>query len=386
MSALHDLHLKNNVKMGVYNGKTVPSSYNRPEVEYKAARENALLVDYSHTSIVSVVGDNAWSLVNHMTSADISIIRDEQGMYSLLLSEDGTIWGDAYILCTDEGYYLISENLSSTDIIARLQDILENHPDLDIQEAPEIKAMDTGGWGAVQLEGPYSWELLSEVYGFDIVGLPYHEYMNTDDELMVFRCGKHGEFAYMLLGQRVALVNVWHQLLESGEKFDLKTGGLDYQHTVRVENPCWEPSIYEGHSINPVELQMQWAIQYDKDDFVGKSVVESLSSTCVERKLIGMFPLAECAGIAANDRVLVNGEEVGAIVKGVYSPALQSFIALALINNEFAYSDIEGFDIKTQNGVIAAKTHNVPFIYNFSLLVNPTEHSYVDSSKSKSVL
>lgn len=37
------------------------------------------------------------------------------------------------------------------------------------------------------LEGPYAWEIMAEVYGFDIIGLPYYEYMNTDDELMIFR-------------------------------------------------------------------------------------------------------------------------------------------------------------------------------------------------------
>ncbi len=45
--------------------------------------------------------------------------------------------------------------------------------------------------------------------GFDIIGLPYYEYMNTDDGLMVFRCGKHGEFAYQLIGsQAVPVYNV----------------------------------------------------------------------------------------------------------------------------------------------------------------------------------
>ncbi|WP_434777973.1 aminomethyltransferase family protein [Neisseria sp. Ec49-e6-T10] len=386
MIALHDLHLEKNAKIGVYNGKTVPSSYNAPEIEYKAVRENALLVDYSHMSIVSVMGDDAWSLVNHMISADVSIIRDEQGLYSLILNEDGTIWGDVYVLCTDEGYYILSENLSSTDIIEHLNNILESAQDLDIQENPEIKSMDAEHWGAIMLEGPYSWEILAEIYGFDIIGLPYHEYMNTDDDLMAFRCGKHGEFAYLLIGKQDTLVTVWKQLLEKGEKFNLKTGGLDYQKTIRVENPCWEASIYENYSRNPIELQMQWAVQYDKDNFVGKSVVEELSCVGAKRKLVGITPLSECIDLTSDDKVLVKGEEVGVIVKGVYSLARQSFIALALIDSEYAYSDIEGFDIKTQHGVVAAKTHNVPFLYNFSMLVNPTEHSYIDSSKPKSAL
>ena len=45
--------------MGIYNNANVPSAYHDPMVEYKAVRENALLVDYSHMSIVSVMGDDA---------------------------------------------------------------------------------------------------------------------------------------------------------------------------------------------------------------------------------------------------------------------------------------------------------------------------------------
>ena len=68
--------------MGIYNHQRVPSSYHDIFEEYKAVRENALLVDYSHMSITSVMGDDAWALVNYMVSADVSIIRDEQGIYS----------------------------------------------------------------------------------------------------------------------------------------------------------------------------------------------------------------------------------------------------------------------------------------------------------------
>lgn len=386
MSALNNLHAANNATMGVYNGKTVPSAYNAPEVEYKAVRENALLVDYSHMSIVSVMGDDAWSLVNYLCSADVSIIRDEQGMYSLVLNEDGTVWGDVYVLCTDEGYYLLSENLSAAALIERLNVLLEKADELDIQETPEISAMDSENWGAVLVEGPYSWEVLSEIYGFDIIGLPYHEYMNTDDGLMAFRCGKHGEFAYLLIGEQDKLASVWTQLVECGEKFNLKTGGLDYQESVRVENPCWEETIYDGYSRSPVELQMQWAVQYDKEDFVGKEAVEALSGTGVERKLVGIVPVGECSAIASNDKVRVDGDDVGIIVKGVYSLARQGWIALALIDSEYAYSDIEGFEIQTGSGAVAAKTQNVPFLYNFSMLVSPTEHSYIDASKPKSAL
>ncbi|MBZ7664096.1 glycine cleavage T C-terminal barrel domain-containing protein [Klebsiella grimontii] len=386
MSSLFDLHLKSNAVMGNYNNRSIPSSYHDILDEYKAVRENALLVDYSHMAIVSVTGYDAWILVNHIASADISIVRDEQGIYSLVLNDDGTILGDMYVLCTMDGYYILSEDISVARIIEVLNIAAAKYDDLGIQEIPEIKSMEEDDWGAIMLEGPYSWELMSEIYGYDIIGLPYCEYMNTDDGLIVFRCGKHGEFAYQVIGPQILLVELWVKLQKLGTKYLLKTGGLDYQRIVRVENPGWDKSIYAEYSTNPVELQLQWAIQYDKEDFNGKAAAELMSAQTTARKVVGIVPCVNCASLSKGDKILVNGQTVGLVINAVYSPAAQSWIALAFINNPYALSDIDGYTIKTAYGDIAAKTKTLPFIYNFSLLVNPTTHSYIDLSKAKSVL
>ncbi|MBZ7740733.1 aminomethyl transferase family protein [Klebsiella oxytoca] len=386
MSSLFDLHLEDNAVMGNYNNRSIPSSYHDILDEYKAVRENALLVDYSHMAIVSVTGEDAWILVNHIASADISIVRDEQGIYSLVLNDDGTILGDMYVLCAMDGYYILSENISVARIIEVLKFAAEKYDDLGIQEIPEIKSMEDDNWGAIMLEGPYSWELMSEIYGYDIIGLPYCEYMNTEDDLIVFRCGKHGEFAYQVIGPQSLLVELWVKLQKIGVKYLLKTGGLDYQRIVRVENPGWDQSIYAEYSTNPVELQLQWAIQYDKEDFIGKAAVELMSAQSAARKVVGIVPCVNCASLSKDDKILVNGQTVGFIINAVYSPAAQSWIALAFINTPYALSDIDGYIIKTAHGDIAAKTKTLPFIYNYSLLVNPTTHSDIDPSKAKSVL
>ncbi|HBC5607325.1 TPA: aminomethyltransferase family protein [Klebsiella oxytoca] len=386
MSSLFDLHLKDNAVMGNYNNRSIPSSYHDILDEYKAVRENALLVDYSHMAIVSVTGEDAWILVNHIASADISIVRDEQGIYSLVLNDDGTILGDMYVLCAMDGYYILSENISVARIIEVLKFAAEKYDDLGMQEIPEIKSMEDDNWGAIMLEGPYSWELMSEIYGYDIIGLPYCEYMNTEDDLIVFRCGKHGEFAYQVIGPQSLLVELWAKLQRIGVKYLLKTGGLDYQRIVRVENPGWDKSIYAEYSTNPVELQLQWAIQYDKEEFIGKAAVELMSAQSAARKVVGIVPCVNCASLSKDDKILVNGQTVGFIINAVYSPAAQSWIALAFINTPYALSDIDGYIIKTAQGDVAAKTKTLPFIYNFSLLVNPTTHSYIDPSKAKSVL
>jgi glycine cleavage system aminomethyltransferase T len=84
--------------------------------------------------------------------------------------------------------------------------------------------------------------------------------------------------------------------------------------------------------------------------------------------------------------VLAEGKQVGVVVKSVYSPALCAFISLALLDNDYALSDIDGFSIETIQGTVSARTHSTPFIYNLSLLVNPTEHSYIDPARAKSAV
>ena len=336
MKSLHDLHLAGKAKMGIFNNHLIPAAYHEPAIEYKAVRENALLVDYSHMSIVSVMGDDAWALVNHLASADVSIIRDEQGLYSLVLNEDGTIKGDIYILCTPDGYYILSENISASDITNSLNNLLQDAEYLEISERPAIKSMTEEAWGALMVEGPYSWELLAEVYGFDIIGLPYHEYINQDGELIIFRCGKHGEFGYLLIGPQPTLVDAWSTLVDRGERYHLKTGGLDYQRTVRIENMCWDENIYGEFSRHPVELQMQWAVQYDKEGFIGKEAAAEHSLEPAKRKIVGICPLTDSAVISSNDKVLVDEQQVGVIVKSACSPALGTSIALALLDDDYA--------------------------------------------------
>ena len=48
------------------------------------------------------------------------------------------------------------------------------------------------------LDGPYSWELCTEVFGADVLGLPYLGVLVLGKEI-IFRAGRTGEYGYHLL-------------------------------------------------------------------------------------------------------------------------------------------------------------------------------------------
>ncbi len=50
-------------------------------------------------------------------------------------------------------------------------------------------------------------KFLSEIVGMDIIGLPFHEFMYVDEDVITMRVGKHGEYYYHIMGDEE--VNVY---------------------------------------------------------------------------------------------------------------------------------------------------------------------------------
>ncbi|MDH2371877.1 aminomethyltransferase family protein [Providencia rettgeri] len=384
MSKLIEIHQQQGAVMGERNGIMIPMSYSDAKAEHTAVRKNILLSDYSHFGIASISGESAWSLLNALVSGDVSSIRDEQAMYSFILDEDGKIITDLYIACDDERFLLISEWVTGEVLCEMLRTMLKGNE----EEFEYIDAIETltPEWGILHVEGPYAWELLAELYGMDVIGLPFQEHMRVDD-LILLRSGKHGEYSYKLLGTRDELADVWGQLLEAGEKYDLRTGGLNYQHLVRLENPCWEPQIFDDYSRCPIELQMQWVVRYDKENFIGLEAVRARVEKSVTQRVVGMMiPGSPEHSPERGDKLTLDGQEIGEVITYGYSEDLEAGLGRVIIKSPLAWADIEAYKIQTASGPVSVKTSAVPFARNYSFLVNPSEHSYVDASRPRDLL
>lgn len=381
---LSDIHQQNGAIMGERNGVAVPLRYFDAAAEHQALRKNILLVDYSHFGIASVSGDSAWALLNQVVSGDVSSIRDEQAMYSLILDRDGMIVSDLYIACDDERFLLISEWMTGEALCQLLRDRLAGNEE-EFDEIETIESL-TPDWGTLHLEGPYAWELLAELYGMDVIGLPFQEHMHVD-ELILLRSGKHGEFSYKLMGPRDELADVWRQLQEAGEKFDLRTGGLDYQRLARLENPCWEPGLFNDYSRCPIELQMQWTVRYDKDQFTGQEAIGERVEQGVAQRAVGMTIAGRSEPMPQRgDKVLLNGECIGEVIVCDYSTDLEASLGRLMLRNAWAWADIDCYQVQCGDALVTVNTAAVPFARNYSFLINPSEHSYVDSTRPRDLL
>lgn len=384
MTRLTEIHQNRGAVMGERNGVAIPLSYSGAEAEQLAVRKHILLTDYSHFGIASISGESAWSLLNLLVSGDVSSIRDEQAMYSLILDAEGKIVTDLYVACDEERFLLISEWMSGEELCALLRATLAGKEE-EFEEIEAIEAL-SPDWGMLHFEGPYAWELLAEVYGMDIIGLPFQEHMHVED-LLLLRSGKHGEYSYKLMGSRDELADVWQQMLEAGEKYDLRPGGLNYQRMVRLENPCWEPTVFSGYTDCPIELQMQWAVRYDKEAFNGQQAISERVESGVEHRVIGMTLVGKQDCLPqSGDKVMYDGQCIGEVIVCDYSADIDACLGRLLLKNQWAWADIDDYHIQTSAGLIPVHTSAVPFARNYSFLVNPSEHSYVDASRPRDLL
>ena len=385
MTSLKDLHIRHGAKMGVRNGVEVPLSYGDTAREIAAARKTILLTDYSHFGISVIEGEDAYEVLNTIVGGDVSALRDEQGMYTVLLDEAGKIITDVYILCDEERFFVVSEWLTGNQLRDLMQRAVDRCKD-EFSEIDGVKSLD-GERGVLHFEGPYAWELMAEMFGMDVIGLPFHEYMYVGDDEILFRAGKHGEFSYKLILPAGRLAEVWEQAVEAGKKYDMVVGGLDYQRQVRIENPCWDPTILAAFSRCPVELQMQWALRYTKDDFTGKGAIEQRLEQGVSQRAVGFELHGEHAACAAQgDAVYFGEQKIGEVMVCGTITEDGRHVGRAMLNEKLAYADIGPLRLVTAKGDAELRTAAIPFLRNFSFMVNPSEHSYVDPAKPKHLL
>jgi aminomethyltransferase len=86
-------------------------------------------------------------------------------------------------------------------------------------------------------------------------------------------------------------------------------------------------------SVNPIEAGIGFAVKLDKGDFVGGEALRRLKAAGMPRQVVGVQ--MEGSRIARQGSVARrNGEEIGEVTSGMYSPSLDGPYALALVRRQ----------------------------------------------------
>ena len=123
-----------------------------------------------------------------------------------------------------------------------------------------------------------------------------------------------------------AAAELWEAIVGAG----IQPAGLGARDTLRLEAGLPLHGNELGPGITPLQAGLGWVVAWDKGDFRGRAALVAERERGVHRHLVGIAtagrrpPRTGCA-------VLLDGDPVGTVTSGNFSPVLGHGIALAFV-------------------------------------------------------
>ena len=317
----------------------------------RALRESVAWLPSPHVVELRLTGEHAFELLDRVFAREL-YVQDGQLRHGLLLDERGLAFADVYVGRDEDDFVLLAEGPTEAELLAYLQ---RHRPSVaeDVDVQPE-------GRTRFGIHGPYAWELLAEVFGPEVVGLPYLTFFR-EGPITCYRTGQTGEYGYLLsTSEPAALVA---RLVERGTAFDAREIELATLDRAAFESFFFcirDPALA---AIDPIRAQLQWRI--GGSGFVGE---EALPAAVNER-----LAMARVIGDPGDARdVTLEGDVVGRLVTLAATPSLGGSMATLLLSRPVSHPHIAAFRL----GDAKLRTVTPPPIRPRSLFVNPQRHAY----------
>ena len=355
ISPLNQKHLDLNAKMADFGGWMMPIEYPGAGVlaEHAAVRERVGIFDVSHLGKASVRGVGALEFLNKCLTNDLTKIHDGSAQYTLLCTPQGGVVDDLIAYRNSETDFFLVPNASNTsDVVSVLQ-----------QQAPAGIAVTNlhNEYAVLAVQGPLAPKVL-EALGIntDIDYMAFSHVNIAGADVILCRTGYTGELGYELLPQTKDAVAVWDALVQAIAPLEGLICGLGARDTLRTEMGY----PLHGHElsleISPVEASASWAVGWKKEEFLGSEVLIEQKSGAVQRKSVAIKSLDRGIPRAGMNVKNSQGEVVGVITSGTFSPTLKHGIALALVSKEISVGDQLVVDVRGRES--QSEVVKLPFV------------------------
>lgn len=351
-------------RYSVYNHTYHPRHYGDPVAEYWHLLNAVTLWDVGVERQIEISGPDAFDFTNMMVPRDMTKCAVRQAKYVFVTAPDGGIINDPVLLRLEENRFWLS--LADSDVGLWAQGLAVNSG-MDVT----IREIDVA---PVQIQGPRSKEVMVDLFGTEILDIPYYS-MSQDLELngmrvCVSRTGYTSELGYEIyLYDATANGNtLWKTVLEAGAPHDLRVIGPC--HIRRIEGGILAFGCDIWYDTNPFEVDMgyTWMVDLDQDaDFIGKQALLRIKSEGPRRKLVGVEIDGPSLGSFIDNEmidtfpVFDGSHRIGSVTSACHSPRLEKNIGFAMLPIEHAHMG-NRFEVETPQGRQGALTVPKPFI------------------------
>lgn len=308
--------------------------------EYKAIRNSAGFIDLSKDTKISISGKGSESFLGRLASGNIESMREGKIVNTLFMRENGAILAIVWLL-KDDDRFLILTDAEKREVLIDWLMMNSSGANVRIEDR-------TADLGCIAVAGPKAQVITRTVAGDDIVGLPYltFEHNSVSDSLLC-RIGYSGEYEYRFLAPHDKLAILADSIIANGSEYGLVRCGAKVLDTLMIEMKSvnQKSDIYDNTT--PIQAGLHWMVDFRKDEFVGKEVIE-IEKRLPPRKLLTLA-FEDGNGVSKGGSLFIDDIKVGQIVNMAFSPTLNTHIGLAYIEERLAWVGID-MEAETESG------------------------------------
>ena len=353
---LYEKHIALNAKMIDFGGWCMPVQYTNVMDEHRATRNNVTLFDICHMGEIEVQGPGVLDLLQYALTRNLADHKIGQVKLSALLNDRGGIIDDLTVYKMSDDFSLLVTNATTRERdFDRISGILkEKKFDCRIEDVSDRM-------GKLDLQGPRAQDLLQTIAGADLKTIRFYHFLKSSVSgipAIISRSGYTGEDGFEIYAAADQIGHLWDRLMEAGAPFDLKPAGLGARDTLRLEGGMMLNGQDMTEDVSPLEVPYTWLVDWSKD-FAGKPAANALRERGISRKLAGLEITGR--GIARHGyKVFRDGQEIGMVTSGTFSPTLNKAIALAFVDIRFSAPGTE-MTVSVRETDVPAKVVNIPF-------------------------
>lgn len=340
-----------------FAGWALPVEFEGIIKEHEAVRNEAGLFDVSHMGEIMVKGKEALKFVQHILTNDISTLKDNEVIYTLMCYENGGVVDDLIMYRFSQYEFMLVVNASNVN--KDFQWIMDKSKNFDVKIVNVSNAM-----AQLAIQGPKAEGILQKLTDTDLSTIEFFHFIKEADikgvKALVSRTGYTGEDGFEIYMSPEHLVFLWNEILKAGKEEGIKPIGLGARDTLRFEANLPLYGNEMSPEITPLEAGLGFFVKLSKDDFIGKKALQAQKDTGLKRKVVG-FEMKD-RGIPRHGYKVMNseGKEIGIVTTGYFSPTLKKNIGLALVETEYSSLGTE-FYIEVRNKKLKAEVINKRF-------------------------
>ena len=217
------------------------------------------------------------------------------------------------------------------------------------------------------IQGPNAIETVAPLLNINVAEMKYFRARVThqmNKPCIVSRTGYTGEDGVELIIRGDQTNHILQNILAAGRQFEISPAGLGARDTLRLESAM---PLY-GHELdeqtNPLEAGLGFAVTWvdgegNTREFIGSEALAEVKAQGVQRQRIGLVMDGRRAAREGYG-VLAEGQEIGTITSGTFSPTLQQPVAMAYVPHQFANPG-QSLEVDIRGKLIPATVSSLPF-------------------------